>query len=184
MLTVNFTPFPLLITQRMVLREVTKSDAQEIFFLRSDKRVMEFLDRPMMQSQQEALELIQKISYALINNDGITWGVTLTNETKLIGTIGYWRMIKEHFRAEIGYMLHPEHQGKGLMQEAMTAVRDHGFMSIKLHSIEANVNPNNAASIRLLENNKFTREAYYKENYYYNGQFLDSAIYSLLTPLR
>ncbi|MGE5859464.1 MAG: GNAT family N-acetyltransferase, partial [Ignavibacteria bacterium] len=57
---------------------------------------------------------------------------------------------------------------------------NYGFKVMNLHSIEANVNPDNKASIRLLERNNFTREAYFKENYFYNGKFLDSAIYSLL----
>ena len=66
------------------------------------------------------------------------------------------------------------------MQESIKEVIDYGFNVMKLHSIEANVNPDNAASIRLLERNKFKREAYYKENFYFNGKFLDTAIYSLL----
>jgi ribosomal-protein-alanine N-acetyltransferase len=68
------------------------------------------------------------------------------------------------------------------MQEAMTVVLEYGFNTIKLHSVEANVNPNNTRSIQLLEKNGFVREAYHRENYYYNGHFLDSAIYSLIDP--
>ena len=81
-----------------------------------------------------------------------------------------------------GYALHPDQQGKGLMQEAMTAVLEYGFKIMKLHSIEANVNPNNLSSIKLLVRNNFVREAYYKENYFFDGKFYDSAIYSLLRP--
>jgi len=65
----------------------------------------------------------------------------------------------------------------------MTIVLDYGFRALQFHSIEANVNPDNAASIKLLERNNFVREAYHKENYYFNGKFLDSAIYSPVTPL-
>ena len=64
----------------------------------------------------------------------------------------------------------------------MKVVLDYGFNTLKIHSLEANVNPGNAASIKLLERNGFVREAYYRENYYYNGHFLDSAIYSLINP--
>ena len=70
------------------------------------------------------------------------------------------------------------------MQEAMAAVLGYGFSAIGLHSVEANVNPDNQASVRLLEKNGFVREAYFKENYYYNGVFKDSVIYSLLTSAR
>ena len=68
------------------------------------------------------------------------------------------------------------------MQEALTEVLNFGFNILKLHSIEANVNPDNIASIKLLERNKFIREAFFKENIYYEGKFSDSVIYSLLEP--
>ena len=63
----------------------------------------------------------------------------------------------------------------------MVAVLNYGFTVMELHSVEANVNPDNAASISLLEKNHFIREACFKENYYFDGRFLDSAIYSLLS---
>jgi ribosomal-protein-alanine N-acetyltransferase len=93
-----------------------------------------------------------------------------------------WNIEKENHRAEIGYALHPAHQGQGLMQEAMTKVLDYGFTQLKLHSVEANVNPDNLTSIKLLEKNNFVREGYFKESFYYNGKYLDAAIYSLLNP--
>ncbi len=182
MLTVHFNPFPLLSANRLSLRQISEEDAEEIFLLRSNNKVMQFLDRPLAQSLQDAFKLIKKINDDLINNDGITWAITLDNQSKLIGTIGYWKITKEHSRAEIGYLLHPDFQGKGLMQEALSKVLDYGFCNMKLHSIEANVNPDNSSSIKLLERNNFMREAYFKESFYYDGKFLDSVIYSLLNP--
>jgi [ribosomal protein S5]-alanine N-acetyltransferase len=183
MLQINFNTFPLLSTEKLVLRQTISNDESELFALRSDKRVMKYIDRPLAESIADATEMIQKINEDLNNNAGITWAITLKSDLKLIGTIGYWRIFKEHYRAEIGYLLHPDHQGKGIMQEALTAVLDYGFTVMKLHSVEANINPDNAASMKLLERNKFIKEAYFKENFYYNGKFLDSVIYSLLTPV-
>ena len=182
MLNINFNPFPVLSTELLALRQISTIDESEIFTLRSNERVMTFIDRPRAESTDDAKQFIQKINDALANNDGITWAITLKNDLKLIGTIGYWRILKEHYRAEIGYLLHPDYQRKGIMQEALTAVLDYGFKTMKLHSVEANVNPGNVASQKLLERNKFIREAYFKENFYYNGKFLDSVVYSLLTP--
>jgi len=181
-LTVSFNPFPIITTGRLVLRQVEKSDVKEIFFLRSDSKVLEFLDRPPVTSKEEALLFIEKINELEKNNDGITWAITLKPVNTLIGTICYWNMKKEHFRAEIGSALHPDWQGRGIMQEAMIEVINFGFATMKLHSIEANVNPNNLSSIKLLERNNFIREGYFKEDFLYNGKFLDSAIYSLLAP--
>jgi RimJ/RimL family protein N-acetyltransferase len=181
MCELNFTPFPVLTTERLTLRAITKDDAGKIFFLRSDKQVLQFLDRQPATSINEAIQWIEMISRAISHNEYIAWAISLKNEPALIGTITFWNIKKEHHRAEIGYVLHPAFQRKGLMQESMSVVLDYGFKIMKLHSVEANVNPNNAASIKLLEKNNFIREGYYKENYYHDGRFIDSAIYSLLT---
>jgi len=69
-----------------------------------------------------------------------------------------------------------------VMKEAMEVVLNYGFNIMELHSIEANINPVNIASTKILEKNNFVLEAHFKENYYYNGNFLDSYVYSLLTP--
>lgn len=182
MLAVNFDPFPVINTERLLLRQITHSDVNEIFFLRSDKRVLQYLDRAPAATKEEATIWIQKIIDLEKNNEAVTWAITCKPELILTGTICFWNITKEHYRSEIGYALHPDQQGKGIMQEAMTAVLDHGFKIMKLHSIEANVNPNNLSSIKLLERNNFIREAYFKENYFYNGKFYDSAIYSLVHP--
>ena len=180
MLDSHFSPFPVLSTERLVLKEIAETDATELFHLRSDENVMQFIDRPLAQTIDDALKLIKLISDGHINKESITWAVTLKTNPALIGTIGFWRIEKENYRAEIGYLLNPLHQGKGLMQEAIATVLKYGFETMLLHSVEANVNPGNEASIKLLEKNSFVKEGYFKENYFYNGQFLDSAIYSLL----
>ncbi len=112
MLNINLHPFPVLATERLVLRQMNEMDAGELFALRSNKNTMEFLDRPLAESNEDALLLIRKINQSLANNDGITWAVTLKNNPALIGTIGFWRIMKEHYRAEIGYMLKEEFQKK------------------------------------------------------------------------
>ena len=180
MLNLNFNPFPVIHTERLTLRNFNKNDANDLFKLRSDKKVMQFIDRPIATTVKDASEHINKILEFLKNNYGITWAISIKNNKKLIGTIGLWRIIHEHYRAEIGYMLHADFHAKGIMHEAMKPVLDYGFNIMNLHSVEANVNPDNHASIKLLEKNGFVREAWFKENYYYNGKFLDTMIYSLL----
>ena len=181
MLLLDFEPFPIITTDRLVLRQVNNGDANEIYALRSDKQVMKFIDKPLDKTIKEAMHRIKLISDSLKTSDGITWAITLKGNLKLIGTIGFWKIDKVNYRAEIGFLLHPSFQKKGIMQEAMSEVITFGFDKLKFHSIEANVNPNNKDSIKLLERNKFIREAYFRENYFYDGKFLDSVIYSLLT---
>lgn len=184
MLVVNFAPFPTLITERLMLKQIVSADAPEIFALRCSKEAMQFIGRPLAETLDDALQYIQKLTDNLQQNEGVTWGICLKNDSKLMGTIGFWKIDKDNYRAEIGYMLHPLHHRKGYMQEAIAATLDYGFTTMMLHSVEANINPANEASKKILEKNMFVQEALFRENYYYNGQFLDSHIYSLLTPLR
>lgn len=182
MLLLNFSPFPSLSTKRLDLRRISDEDEEEIFFLRSDKEMLQFLDRDPAKSIEEARQWMRMINDGIDNDQYITWAMALKNDPKLVGTIAFWNVQREHYRAEIGYALHSKFQGKGLMQEAMTTVLDYGFNTMNLHSVEANVNPHNRRSIQLLEKNGFVREAYHRENYYHNGRFLDSVIYSLVDP--
>jgi len=180
MLQFSFIPFPTLFTPQLQLRQITDEDADEILFLRSNEITMRYIDKVRMTSREEALELIQKFTDGINSGTGITWGISMKNDNRFIGTIGYWRLIPEHHRAEIGYILHPEYTGRGIMSEAIKEIIRYGFQEMNLHSIEANTNPENVASQKLLEKFGFVREAYFKENYFYNGKFLDSVIYSLV----
>jgi [ribosomal protein S5]-alanine N-acetyltransferase len=175
-----FSPFPILQTERLLLRRIEMADAPEIFALRSSEKLMQYIDRPLAQSEYDARALIEKIEAALAKNDGITWGITLKDTHPVVGTAGFWRLDKENYRAEIGYMLQEEQQGKGVMKEALQAIFEYGFTAMQLHSVEANTNTDNKASQALLNYFGFKQEALFRENYYYDGRFLDSAIFSLL----
>lgn len=181
MLCPNFSPFPEIQTERLLLRRMTTNDAAEILYLRSSEDVMKYIDRERTKSIEDAKLFLDKIDVSVKTNNGIMWGITLKEEPgKLIGNIGYWRLIKEHYRAEVGYMLHPSYWKKGIMKEALLRVIDFGFDKMNLHSIEANINPGNAASAMLLESTGFIKEAYFKEDYFFNGAFHDTIIYSRL----
>lgn len=179
-LTPAFQPFPVLETDNFLLRAITPEDAPEILAMRSSKELMQYLDRPLAVHINDALALIEKITIAHRENEGITWGVCPKTTNKVMGTMGFWRLDKENYRAEIGYMLHTELQGKGLMREIMNASLEYGFRKLNLHSVEANVKPGNTPSIKLVEKFGFQKEAYFRENFFYNGVFYDSLIYSLL----
>ncbi len=157
------------------------TDVEQFFKLRSNPEVMKHIGKNPMISINEAIDFIKMINDLLENNSGITWAIALKEEPeKLIGTIGLWRLIKEHFRAEIGYMLLPEYWKKGITKEAILKVLDYGFNQLKLHSVEGHITPLNIASAKILESTGFVREAYFKEDFFFNGKFEDTAIYSLL----
>jgi [ribosomal protein S5]-alanine N-acetyltransferase len=181
MLQPNFDPFPELSTERLLLRRITMADAPEIFFLRSDQTILQFLSKEPAANMKEAEDFIIRINNDIDKNDGIMWGITLKeNPSKVIGSICFWRMLKEHYRAEIGYALDPAYWRKGIMKETILKTLNYGFSTLGLHSVEARINPNNIASASVLESTGFVREAYFKEDFFRRGEFEDTAVYSRL----
>jgi ribosomal-protein-alanine N-acetyltransferase len=180
MLTINFTPFPILETERLVLRRVNENDVNEIFAIRSNPETMKYIPRPLVKTIDDALEHIAMIDAKIEDNEGINWAITYKNSPKLIGIIGHYRIKPEHHRAEIGYMLHPEYNGKGIITEAVQEVVKYGFNEMKLHSIEAVIDPENQGSEKVLQKCGFIKEAHFKENEFFEGRYLDSVIYSIL----
>lgn len=181
MLILNFTPFPELKTSRLLLRKLNNTDANEIFFLRSNENVLRYLGKEPAKTIAEAEDFIRMINKNIAENESILWGITFINEpSMIIGTICLWNFRKENFRVEVGYLLHPAHWRKGIMKEAIKAVVDYGFNSLGVHSIEALLSPENIASSAVLESNGFVKEGHLKESFYFNGQFSDTAIYSRL----
>ena len=181
MLSPNFSPFPELSTDRLLLRQMTLSDAPGVQRVRSDTEVMKYINRPLTLTLEDAENWIKIVIETLEKNEGITWTICLKAlPAEHIGNIGLWRIEKENYRAEIGYMLEPSYQGRGIMYEALQKIVDYGFNEMKLHSIEAHINPANAASAALLKKADFVQEAYFKENYCLRGEFTDTAVYSKL----
>jgi len=180
MLTLNFDPFPVLETERLVLRRINEADAPGIFRLRSNPETMKYIPRPLAVNIDDALAHIAIIDGKVVSNEGINWAITLKGNPEFIGIIGNFRVEFENYRAEIGYMLLPEHNGKGIISEAIARVVRYGFEDMKLHSIEAIIDPDNIVSARVLEKNGFVKEAHIRENLLYNGKFLDEVVYAII----
>ncbi|MBC7607451.1 MAG: GNAT family N-acetyltransferase [Burkholderiales bacterium] len=180
MLILNFFPFQTLETERLLLRQITTGDVNEVLSLRGNPETMKFIPRPLAKSREDALQHIEMIEEKITNNTGINWAITIKGNQKMIGIIGHYRIQFENYRAEIGYILLPEFQGKGIITEAIKTVVAFGFDQMRLHSIEAVIDPKNTASETVLLKNGFVKEAHILENEFYDGKFWDTAIYSLL----
>ena len=182
MLQINFNPFPNLESDRLFFRQIIPGDVEEVFAIRSDAETMRYIPRPLAKTMQDALDHIEMVNKGIKDNNSINWGIVLKGNDKLAGMICLLRMKPENYRTEIGYILHPDFHGKGIMNEAVEAVIDYAFNVLKFHSLEAIIDPDNLASEKVLLKHHFIKEAHFKENEYYDGKFLDSVIYSLLNP--
>lgn len=181
-LNVDFSIFPVLKTERLLFRKLEESDESVLYRMRSEPLIIRYLDRDPDKNPEATKIHMQRIFTDQENNDAIFWMLELRNNPGVaIGNIAYWRMNKPNFRTEVGYTLLPEYWKKGIMKEALQKTSDFIFNTCGFHSIEANINPNNLASASLLQSCGFRQEAYFRQNLYHNGIFLDSAIYTLLS---
>ncbi len=180
MLNINFHPFQNLETERLLLRRLHEDDVNEVLELRGNPEVMKYVPRPLAKTKEEALAHIALIEDKIVNNLGINWAITLKDNPKMIGIIGHYKIQPENFRSEIGYMILPQYNGKGITTEAVKVAVEYGFDQLQLHSIEAIIDPENSASEKVLQKNGFVKEAHILENEFYEGKFLDTVIYSLL----
>ena len=176
----DLSPFPVLTTPRLLLRALSAEDAPALFRMRSDPRVMHYIPKPLFIKAAEAKELLEGFQRAFARHEQVMWAITLKGTNETCGIIGYWRILAEHHRAEIGYFIDPAQWNQGLMTEAVAAVLDLGFGRMGLHSVEAATDPANTASIRVLERNGFVREGRFKQNIRSNAVFVDSVVYSRL----
>jgi ribosomal-protein-alanine N-acetyltransferase len=176
---IQFNPFPVLTTARLLLRQLTMEDEEEIYALRTDESVNRYLDRLKARTISDARKFIEKINNSIKNNELIIWGICLKQDPKLIGSICLWNIAKEDNKAEAGYELLPAYQGKGLMQEALAKVIDYGFDIMQLRTIEAFANVKNTQSAHLLEKLHFTRDTLLENKLTGKEEYTNTIIYSL-----
>ncbi len=152
---IYFEPFPLLATERLILRKLEPEDSKCLQSLRSDERVNKYLNRPSDITAKQADEFIEKINNGIKRDDWIFWAISVKGQNELIGTICLWNFNDEKTAAEIGYELHPDYQGRGFMGEAVQKVVEFGLNEINLSIIKAHTNKNNDKSTALLKRSGF-----------------------------
>lgn len=158
MLELNSSPFPVLTSQRLIMRQLKMEDEKEIYALRSDERVNRFIDRKRATSIGDARKFITTISNVIANNEGLYWAITLKGNDRLIGTVSFWNISREDYRGETGYELDPAFQGQGIMQEALKVVLKFGFDKLGFRKIVAIPSVENLPSIRLLQKLNFKQD--------------------------
>lgn len=179
-LSETFKSFPILETERLRLRELVPDDAESLFNVFSDPKVMAGHGTPVHQSVADTRRLIDWYAKAFPEKRALRWAVTRHDDDKALGTCGYHEITAYHHRAEIGYELASAEWRQGIMSEAVRAVVRFGLAEMGLHRIEANVDPANPASANLLRKVGFTEEAILRERFFDNGRFINDWFFSIL----
>ena len=153
---INFTPFPVLETDKFILKRPVQSDSQYIFKLRSDKIYAKFTGISRYETINEAVIYLDKINNMIDRNEVILWSIFLKSTNEYIGGISLWNISDDKTQAEIGYDLLPEFRGKGYIQEVIRIVINYAFEILKLDKIVAEeVRVENIKSVKVLERSGF-----------------------------
>ena len=177
----DFSAFPVLTTDRIILRELRNEDATDLLVFRGDSEAQRFDSEPL-QTLEQSLALIDEVRDAYAAERAVPWAVTLKSSGRVVGLFGYNNWNRYHRRAEIGYDLARDLWGQGLATEALTAVMRFGFSDMQLNRIEAQTIADNRSSTRLLGRLGFAREGTRRRySWEEDGTFHDGAIYGLLS---
>lgn len=176
----DFSAFPTLTTERLVLRELLPSDAADLFIFRSDPEEQKYNSAAMV-ALSEAADLIAIVRKAFAAHQQIQFGLTLRDQNKVIGLLGFNSWDRYHHRAEIGYDLARAYWGQGLAIEAVDVMVRWGFEHMQLHRIDLETIADNTRSVRMVERLGFRLEGVRREySWEDDGTYHGSAIYGLL----
>ena len=171
--------FPVIITERLLLRRIVASDLDNVFKGLSHPEVIKyygisFKDREATKEQMKWYAGLEE------KGTGIWWAVCLLNNNEFAGAAGLYYINNQHRKAETGFWLLQEYWGKGYINEAMQEICRYGFEKLNLHRIEAFVETENDNSKKVMEKLTFQREGTMKDCEIKNGRFISLDIYARL----
>ena len=165
---------------RLVLRAPDEHDVDRLFALFSDPAVMRYWSRPPMTERGEAVALLARWLDGVATREALTWVLASPDADAAVGTCTLFRFEPRHRRAEIGYSLRSELWGRGLAREALTLMLDWALPTLGLHRVEADVDPRNDGSRRLLLRLGFRSEGVLRERYFVGDEVSDTELFGLL----
>src|SRR5437763_14637707 len=159
---------------------MNEADAEAHFAIHADREVARYLSRPPWTELAQAQEAIQQTLAQYASFEALRMGIMLRDTGQLIGHASLFHFVDDSRRCEVGYVLGRAHWGHGYASEALEALLGHGFDTLDLNRVEADIDPANTASGRVLEKLGFKREGYMPERWIVDGVPADTVFYGLL----
>ena len=169
-----------LTTARLTLRPFTEGDAAPLFRIFSDDEVVRFWSVGAWTEMAQAEKMIEEAMAAYQKGGLSRYAIALADTGELIGICNLRGFFEQNRRCELGYALGSASWGRGYAFEALEALLGHAFSALDMNRIEADIDPRNDASARLLERLGFRQEGYMPERWIVHGEKADTAFYGLL----
>ena len=169
-------------TERLLLRPFDDDDLEAVYETHSRGDITRYLYWEP-RTRDEALEMVErrKLETAIeTEGDGLHLVAQLHDSPAMVGHVSLQWVSREHRQGEIGFVLHPDHHGRGYATEASAAVLRLGFEGLDLHRIVGRCDGRNIASARVMERLGMRREAHLLENEFIKGEWTDELVYAIL----
>jgi RimJ/RimL family protein N-acetyltransferase len=173
-------PTPTLPTARLLLRPFAQADAQALFALQSNARVLRYWDAPPWKERARAERFIAACAQMAQEGTGARLAIERAADRAFIGWCCLVQWNPDHRSARMGYCLDEPAWGQGFATEAAAALLHWAFDSLDLNRVQAETDTRNTASSRVLEKLGFVREGMLREDCIVNGDVSDSWVYGLL----
>ncbi|MYN47034.1 GNAT family N-acetyltransferase [Pseudoduganella sp. FT93W] len=166
-------------TPRLTLRFIGAEDTGAMFQLFADADAVRYWSCPPWQAMTQASDYVAQTLQGYADGSSLRWAL-VNQDHAVVGVVTLYHFDRQNARCDVGYMLARPYWGQRYMQEALAAVFDYGFGPLALHRIEADIHPDNAASVRLLQSLHFRLEGHLRERWFVAGEISDSLILGLL----
>ncbi len=179
----TFEIFPVLETERLILRQMHEKDAPQVFDFNSNLETLRYVPRDPFTKIEQGLKKTNDLINGFKEKKALWWTFILKtdiNNDKLIGYGGLFDINVEATKAELGYGLLQPYWGQGIISEAVKKIVEYGFYEMKLHRIYALIDPANTASIKIVEKQNFIQEGLLKDDAYARNKYFDMLMYALV----
>lgn len=170
---------PELRTPRLLLRRLVESDAPGLHTAYGDAAAMRFWDAPPSRDIAETAARIRR-SLEISPQWHAAFAVLLRAGGEFVGMVNYHQRVPTHQRLGVGWIVARPWWRQGLAQEATQALLQHCFAALDAHRIEAHIEPENGASLRLAERLGFRREGLMRDCLFVDGNPRAAFLYALL----